>query len=104
MGKAFRRYLESTKLSGKGYTLRTFRKNFATQAFENGMNLLSASRLLGHRTMQTTQKYYTHVEKQKLAEELKKLSFRKGSKKGVKSAPKQPKTTQKKLENSENSQ
>ncbi len=104
MGKAFRRYLESIKLTGKGYTLRTFRKNFATQAFENGMNLLSASRLLGHRTMQTTQKYYTHVEKQKLAEELKKLSFRKGSKKGVKSAPKQPKSTQKKLENSENSQ
>jgi integrase len=80
MGKAFRRYLERLKLDNKGYGLRTFRKTFATRAFEEGMNLLSTSRLLGHRTMQTTQKYYTFVEKKKLAEELKKLKFRKGVK------------------------
>jgi integrase len=100
MGKAFRRYLTSIKLTGKGYNLRTFRKNFATRAFENGINLLSASRLLGHRTMQTTQKYYTHVEKLKLAEELKKLSFKKGSKKGVIPRVKRTNFEKKSIENS----
>lgn len=104
MGKAFRRYLTSIELTGKGYNLRTFRKNFATRAFENGMNLLSASRLLGHRTMQTTQKYYTHVEKLKLAEELKKLSFNKGSKKGVIPRVKRSNFEKENIENSLKSQ
>ena len=99
MGKAFRRYLQRVKLNNKGYGLRTFRKNFATRAFEEGMNLLSTSRLLGHRTMQTTQKYYTFVEKKKLAEELKKLKFRKGSKKGVNVDQKQTQNAKLKCEN-----
>lgn len=73
MGKAFQRYLGELGLNGKGYNLRTFRKSFATKAFEKDIALVSTAALLGHRNISTTMKYYTKANRKKLAEELKKL-------------------------------
>lgn len=74
MGRAFRRYLEQIELQGKGYNMRTFRKSFATKAFEKDIALMSAAALLGHKTISTTMKYYTKANRKKLAEELKKFN------------------------------
>lgn len=93
MGKAFSRYLKSIGLNNKGYNLRTFRKSFATTAFESGIDIVSTSALLGHSNIRTTKKYYTHVARKKLSKELRKIKFE-GSKKGVKTSQKQPKTDQ----------
>lgn len=73
MGKAFRRYLKDIELTGKGYNLRTFRKTFATRAFEKDIAIVSTAALLGHSNMSTTMKYYTKANRKKLADELKKL-------------------------------
>jgi len=75
MGKAFSRYLKSIGLDNKGYNLRTFRKNFATTAFESGIDIVSTSSLLGHSNIRTTKKYYTHVARKKLSKDLKKIKF-----------------------------
>lgn len=93
MGKAFARYLSSIELNKKGYNLRTFRKSFATTAFESGIDIVSTSALLGHSNIRTTKKYYTHVARKKLSKELKKIKFE-GSKKGVKIGQNLPKLDQ----------
>lgn len=82
LGKAFRRYMEKLELKDKGYNLRTFRKNFATTAFENDVSLTSAAKLLGHENISTTMKYYTNANQKKLSKDLNKLSFAKS--RGVK--------------------
>ena len=74
MGKAFRRYLKVIGLDKKGYNLRTFRKTFTTNAFEKGISIVSIAALLGHSNVSTTMKYYTKVNRRKLAEELSKLN------------------------------
>lgn len=48
MGRAFRRYLDDLNLDGRGYNLRTFRKTFISLAYENGIDLATASQLVGH--------------------------------------------------------
>jgi site-specific recombinase XerD len=73
MGKAFNRYLKELELDKKGYNLRTFRKSFATNAFEKDISLVSAAALLEHKNISTTMKYNNKANRKKLAEELKKL-------------------------------
>ena len=75
IGKAFRRYLAKIDLTGKGYNLRTFRKHFATVAYENDISLTSAAKLLGHSNISTTMKYYTNADQKKLSNDVNKLSF-----------------------------
>lgn len=75
IGKAFRRYLEKIELDGRGYNLRTFRKHFATKAFENGIQVMAVAKLLGHKKISTTMKYYTKANNKKLSEELEKLKI-----------------------------
>lgn len=81
IGKAFRRFLEAIKLNKKGYNLRTFRKNFATTAYENDVSLMTTARLLRHKNISTTMKYYTAASKNKLAADLNKMKFTKGESK-----------------------
>jgi len=76
VGKAFRRYLASLGLDKKGYTLRTFRKHFATVAYENDISLTSVSKLLGHKNISTTLKYYTSANQKKLSQDINKLVFK----------------------------
>jgi integrase len=73
MGKAFSRYLKSIKLSGKGYTLRTFRKDFISRCQEAGVSIASAALLVGHSNIKTTMTYYTKLSSKHLKDELSKL-------------------------------
>jgi integrase len=75
IGKAFRRYLEELNLNEKGYNLRTFRKHFATAAWEYDVNVTSTSRLLNHQNISTTIKYYTNASQKKLTEDINKIKF-----------------------------
>lgn len=73
MGKAFSRYLEVINLSGKGYNLRTFRKDFISRCQESGISIATTALLVGHSNIKTTMTYYTKLSSQHLTEELSKL-------------------------------
>lgn len=73
IGKAIRRFFEKLGLNKKGYNLRTFRKTYISLLYNSGVDLATASRLVGHRKITTTQKYYTHYSISKLQTELQKL-------------------------------
>lgn len=73
IGKAFRRYLSQIKLTGRGYNLRTFRKTFITLAHNSGMDLATVSKLVGHKQITTTAKFYNKLSLNKQASELNKL-------------------------------
>ncbi len=73
IGKAVRRYLEKLQLNKKGYNLRTFRKTYISLLYNSGVDLATASKLVGHKKITTTQKYYTHYSISKLQSELQKL-------------------------------
>ena len=75
MGKAFRRYLKQIKLTGKKYNLRTFRKSFISFAYDSNIELATVSKLVGHRNISTTAKFYNKISILKQASELSKLSF-----------------------------
>jgi integrase len=78
MCKAFNRYLTELELTGRGYTMRTFRKTFITNA-SAAMDLATVSKLVGHKNITTTAKYYNKVDLAKKAEDLNKF-------KGIESA------------------
>lgn len=78
MCQAFRRYLTALELTGKGYSMRTFRKTFITNA-SAAMDLATVSKLVGHKNITTTAKYYNKVDLSKKAEDLNKF-------KGIESA------------------
>lgn len=75
IGRAFRRYIENIELTGKGYTLRTFRKTFITAAHASGMDLATVSKLVGHHNISTTAKYYNKLSVNKQAHELNKIKL-----------------------------
>lgn len=75
MGKAFRRFLKQIGLHGKGYNLRTFRKTFITLAHQSGIDLATVSKIVGHKKITTTEKYYNRLSLIKQASELEKLRF-----------------------------
>ena len=43
------------------YTLKTFRKTFATRMAKRGIPIHEVAYMLGHESIQTTKKYYTEV-------------------------------------------
>jgi integrase len=73
MGKAFSRYLKDLDLTGKGYNLRTFRKDFISRSQDAGMGINAVSVLVGHSNIKTTMTYYTTLSSKHLKEELEKL-------------------------------
>jgi integrase len=73
MGKAFSRYLEDIGLSKKGYTLRTFRKDFISRSQEAGIPISVTASLVGHSNIKTTMTYYTKLSSKHLKDELSKL-------------------------------
>jgi integrase len=75
IGKAFRRYMKKLNLDKKGYTLRTFRKTFISLGHDAGIDLATISRLVGHKQITTTQKYYNKLSIGKQKDELKKIQF-----------------------------
>jgi len=73
MGRAFARFLRVIKLSGKGYSLRTFRKDFISRCQESGVSIATTALLVGHSNIKTTMTYYTKLSSQHLTDELSKL-------------------------------
>jgi integrase/recombinase XerD len=73
MGKAFYRYLDAIELSDKGYTLRTFRKDFISRSQEAGISINTTALLVGHSNIKTTMTYYTKLSTKHLKDELSKL-------------------------------
>jgi integrase len=61
MGKAFSSYLEVINLAGKGYNLRTFRKDFISRYQELGISIATTALLVGHSNIKTTMTYYTKL-------------------------------------------
>ncbi len=55
------------------FTPHTFRHTFATRALENGMQIKTLSRLLGHGDIQLTMNLYCHVTEDTLIEEMRKM-------------------------------
>ena len=55
------------------FTPHTMRHTFATRALENGVEIKTLSRLLGHGDVQLTYNTYCHVTEDTLAEEMKKM-------------------------------
>lgn len=74
LGKAFRRYLKQIKLNTFNYDLRTFRKSFVSYAYSSGIDMVMISKLVGHKTIQTTKKYYYGVELSKQQSEINKFN------------------------------
>lgn len=72
LNRAFRRYLKELGIDGKGYSARTFRKSFDTWAYDNDVDTVANSRLVGH-SLATAEKHYRQVEIEKLRKELKKF-------------------------------
>lgn len=71
VGQRFRRLKKALSINERYvYTLKTFRKTFATLNSEKGMNLQELADLLGHEDMATTKTYYTHVAVEKLKEKM----------------------------------
>jgi len=52
------------------YTLKTFRKTFATRMAKKGVPIHEVAYMLGHESIQTTKKYYTEVRVDNLREKI----------------------------------
>ncbi len=72
MAQAFRRYLTELGLNNLGYSMRTFRKTFITNASQT-MDLASVAKLVGHSQITTTAKYYTKVDLERQEKEIDKF-------------------------------
>ncbi len=75
MGKAFNIYLNKIKLNNKGYTLRTFRKDFISRSkkLEAGISISATSQLFGHSNIKATMTYYTKLSSNQLKNEISRL-------------------------------
>ena len=75
MGKAFHIYLRKIKFEGKGYTLRTFRKDFISRCQEAVVSINATSILVGHSNIKTTMIFYTKLCTNHLQNELKQINI-----------------------------
>ncbi len=65
--------IQKDNIDFEAFTPHTFRHTFATRALENGMQIKTLSRLLGHGDIQLTLNLYCHVTEDTLVEEMKKM-------------------------------
>jgi integrase/recombinase XerD len=77
-----KKYLKKAGITKKIQPCHGFRHSVATHLLEDGMDIRYVQAFLGHETIQTTQ-IYTHVEKQKLREMLKKYHPRERNRIGI---------------------
>jgi len=74
VGKAFRRIKKRLGFSNRHYyTLKTFRKNFATNMSRMGMTIQDVQSLLDHKSPITTLRYYADVKAEELKNKIDKL-------------------------------
>lgn len=65
--------IQTGNIEFKPFTPHTFRHTFATRALENGVQIKTLSRLLGHGDIQLTMNLYCHVTDDTLVDEMKKM-------------------------------
>lgn len=68
----FRRYLRKCGLSKKGYSPHKCRHAFATLLYQNGVDILTIQKILGHSDLNST-KIYTHITNDHMKEEMAKF-------------------------------
>lgn len=91
--KRFQRLKASLKITEKNiYTLKTFRKTFASYLAAKGMDKTKIADLLGHENPKTTMKYYAAISASSLRNELNNIF---GVRNDVKSADKSADTSKK---------
>jgi integrase len=74
VNKAFARYLDDIKLSGRDFTARTFRKTFITLCRSRyNMDATVVRELVGHEHNNTTDRYYNQISLEKMKTELTKF-------------------------------
>lgn len=61
----FRHILEKAGLSGSGITQYTFRHNFVTECYYNGISLKECQRQMGHKDYKMILEVYSHLDEQK---------------------------------------
>ena len=61
MGRALNRFLDDNDFPPKRFNLRTFRKTFISLAYQSGIDLAMVSKLVGHKQITTTAKYYNKI-------------------------------------------
>jgi len=60
-GKLKREFIKSVKEGGiQNFRFHDFRHTFATRLIQNGVDIYTVSKLLGHKDISTTAKYYAH--------------------------------------------
>lgn len=69
--RSYRRFLETIGVEYKEF--HTLRRTFCTQLAKEGVPLAVASRLMGHDSIETTAKYYTHITDDEKEEAIKKI-------------------------------
>lgn len=74
IGKAFKRYLKLDLKLDVNYSPRAFRKSYDTWAYENGMDTIANSRLVGHSIL-TAEKNYREVNVEQLRKEQSKFKI-----------------------------
>lgn len=84
---ALNRYLIVLQINKFGYSPRTFRKSFDTWGYQQGMDSIANSRLVGH-SVTTAEKHYREVYIGKLREELNKFELPSKKEKRAKPAKK----------------
>jgi len=68
----FRRYLRKCGLSKKGYSPHKCRHAFATLLYQNGVDIFTIQKMLGHSDLNST-KIYTHITNSHMKEEMAKF-------------------------------
>ncbi len=61
------------KILGFDYTLHNLRKTFATELVNGSVSVFDAMKLLRHKNVETTMKYYTYADLSRIGEEANKI-------------------------------
>lgn len=88
INKAFSRYIKKDLKIKINYSPRTFRKSYDTWAYENGMDIVANSRLVGH-NIHTAEKNYREVNIERLRSEQNKFKLPSKQREKKKCPPKQ---------------
>jgi len=86
MNRAINRFLKECNIKRKGINVRTFRKTFISKGYSSNIDYPTLAKIVGHKKISTTEKYYTYFDTKKQEQEIQKLSIVKKKKRNVQRA------------------